>query len=62
MFGNKLIALKPKIIHRLERRDEERRLEFRLICQGEYWNDSNFLGNIVFTDETIFTTNSAVST
>lgn len=59
---NKVIPFKPKIMHTLERGDEEKRLEFCLFCQGEYLNDDNFLGNILFTDEATFTTNGTVST
>lgn len=45
-----------------DRGNEERRLDFCLFCQGEYFNDNSFLGNILFTDQATFTTNGTVFT
>lgn len=52
---------KPKFLHTLEEGDSGRRLEFCLWLQGEYLNDTNFLKNILFTDEATFSTNGTVS-
>ncbi|XP_071056575.1 uncharacterized protein [Onthophagus taurus] len=58
---NKIKPYKPKFLHTLEPRDEERRLEFCLWAQGEYLENRNFLREILFSDEATFTTNGVVS-
>lgn len=61
LVKNHLKPYKPKFLNTLEPGDEDRRLEFCLWAQGEYLNNSNFIKEILYTDEATFTTNGTVS-
>lgn len=58
---HKLKPFKAKFLHTLEEGDRERRLEFCFWAQGNFLNDPEFLKNIIYTDESTFTTNGVVS-
>lgn len=58
---HKIKPYKPKFLHTLREGDENLRLNYCYWAQGNFLNDRNFLGKIMFTDEATFTTNGIVS-
>lgn len=61
LVSNKFYAFKPKFIHKLQVGDDARRLDFCLTMGEKILADRSFHRNILFTDESTFTTNGVVS-
>jgi transposase len=58
---NKYHPYKPQFVSKLYDWDYDQRLDFSFWVQGEIEEDRNFASNILFTDESTFTTNGIVS-
>lgn len=59
--GKKVKPFKVRFLHTLEEGDESRRLEFCLSLGEKILEDSAFHKNIIFSDESTFTTNGVLS-
>lgn len=62
MSENKFYAFKPTFIHKLQEGDDLFRLEFSLLMGERILESRIFHHNIIFTDESTFTTNGIIST
>ncbi|KAJ8938362.1 hypothetical protein NQ318_004987 [Aromia moschata] len=58
---NRILPFKPKFRHTLEEGDEAKRLDFCLEISNRVLNDVGFHKQILFSDESTFSTNGVVS-
>ena len=61
LVGNKFCAFKPTFLHKLQEGDDLFRLEFSLLMGERIMENRNFHHNIIFSDESTFTTNGIIS-